>query len=72
MLLLYSNRLCITIATFRPFVFSTYVLFIFGMQSVNGAQFLNVTWLFHLSVYLEAASAPDQGILIPLFLIIYT
>ena len=47
----------------KSFALSTWVLFILLVQSVNCAQFLNITSLSLSSAYLAAWSAPPPAIL---------
>ena len=51
-ILLYSSKLYIGITTSRSSAFSINTLLIFDMQLVNGAFFLNVKNLFHMSIFL--------------------
>ena len=62
------------ITTFRSFTLYTWVLFILLMQSVSGAQFLNIALLFLLSnsfAALSAATGPQVIIIVP-FTSMYT
>ena len=58
-----------TTSTF--FALSTLVIFISLMDSVNVAQFWNVTWLFLSSVFLAAGSASALVIVMVLFTSMY-
>ena len=51
---MYSIRLYIDITTSRSFALSVWILFLLLMQSVNGAQFLNVICLFLASAFFDA------------------
>ena len=65
-------KLCIGITTLRYFALSTWVLFISLTQSVNGAQFVNITPLFLSSTCLAAASVPAPVLVILHLTSIYT
>ena len=63
---MYSIKLYIDITTSRAFPVSTWVLFIWLTQSINGAQHLNVTPLFISPICFAESSAHA-----PAFVIIY-